>query len=310
MSDNFRALPESAAPTDFKYLLEVYMDDYIVAAIATEKRQLNHLSNAVKFEIHYVFPPDENDKEDPISFKKLEKKEGSWALVKDILGLTFDGNNKTVWLEESKRNAILTILHGWICSSRNANHGIPFNKFHSILKIRHAFTTIPVGKGLLSPFYKILAKQPKFVFLHHNKRVLNALKECQIFLHESISTPTKCNTLITAWPDYVSIKDASKQGVGGIIIGEENKTVPPTVFHMQWSDDIKQNVVSQANPTGTITNSDFEMAGLMLLWLVMEAICPSLTSSSHIALFSDNSPTVHWVERLASRHSDVAMQLI
>jgi hypothetical protein len=81
-----------------------------------------------------------------------------------------------------------------------------------------------VGKGLLSPFYKILAKQPKFVFLHRNKQVLNTLKECHIFLHESISTPTKCNTLITAWPDYVGIKDASKQGVGGIIMGEEQNS--------------------------------------------------------------------------------------
>ena len=308
-SDDFLALPESATPSKFQYLVEVYMDDYIAAAIATERRQLNHLSNAVMYGIHDVFPPDEDDEDDPISLKKLKKKEGSWALVKDILGLTFDGDNKTVWLEDTKREAILTILHGWIRSSRNATHGIPFNEFRSILyKIRHAFTTIPAGKGLLSPFYKILAKQPKFVFLHRNKRVLQALKECRTFLHDSISTPTKCNTLVTAWPDYVGIKDASKQGVGGIIIGE-NKAVPPTVFRLQWPEDIKQNVVSKANPTGTITNSDLEMAGLMLLWLVMEAVCPSL-NGAHVALFSDNSPTVHWVERLASRHSDVAMQLI
>ena len=31
---------------------------------------------------------------------------------------------------------------------------------------------------------------------------------------------------------------------------------------------------------------------------------------AHIALFSDNSPTVHWVERMASKKSRVAMQLI
>ena len=31
---------------------------------------------------------------------------------------------------------------------------------------------------------------------------------------------------------------------------------------------------------------------------------------SHVALFSDNSPTVHWVQRLAAKHSAIAMQLI
>ena len=51
------------------------------------------------------------------------------------------------------------------------------------------------------------------------------------------------------------------------------------------------------------------MAGLLLLWLVMEDVCPTV-SDAHVALFSDNSPTVHWVQRLAAKHSTVAMQLV
>ena len=51
------------------------------------------------------------------------------------------------------------------------------------------------------------------------------------------------------------------------------------------------NVVSDANPKGTITNSDLKLAGLVLLWLMMEHVCGPL-SEKCIALFSDNSPTV------------------
>jgi hypothetical protein len=40
----------------------------------------------------------------------------------------------------------------------------------------------------------------------------------------------------------------------------------------------------------------------------MEEICD--VTNAHVTLFSDNSPTVHWVERLAAKHSKVAMQLI
>ena len=47
----------------------------------------------------------------------------------------------------------------------------------------------------------------------------------------------------------------------------------------------------------------------MLLWLVMEEVC-DLTSGSHVALFSDNAPTVSWVNKLASKNSQVADQLI
>ena len=112
----------------------------------------------------------------------------------------------------------------------------------------------------------------------------------------------------TAWPSYVGIKDASRHGVGSIIIGE-NMKVPPTVFRFRWPDDISNNVISASNTSGMLTNSDLKMAGLLLLWLIMETICPTLTDA-HIALFSDNSPMVHWVQRLAAKHSQVAMQLV
>ncbi len=41
----------------------------------------------------------------------------------------------------------------------------------------------------------------------------------------------------------------------------------------------------------------------------MENVCQPLRNK-HVALFSDNSPTVHWVQRLAAKHSTIAMQLI
>jgi len=47
------------------------------------------------------------------------------------------------------------------------------------------------------------------------------------------------------------------------------------------------------------------MAGLFLLWLVMEQVCGNLREKN-VALFSDNSPTVGWVRRLDSRVSGVS----
>ena len=46
-----------------------------------------------------------------------------------------------------------------------------------------------------------------------------------------------------------------------------------------------------------------------MMWLVMEEGFPKL-QSAHVALFSDNSPTIGWLKRLASRGSLVAMQLV
>ena len=118
------------------------------------------------------------------------------------------------------------------------------------------------------------------VHLHANTNLLNAVKDCRTFLRETIASP---------------------------IVGER-KGMPPTVFRLQWPEDITRNIISEDNPNGTLMNSDLEMAGLLMLWLVMEDACN--VTDAHVAMFSDNSPTVHWVQRLAAKHSEVAMQLI
>ena len=307
-NSTFHALPAETDATTFNYIIEVFMDDFIGAVIPVAQSQLNHVANSIMHGIHDVFPPEPTPETDPISVKKLEKQDGSWATVKDILGITFDGEAKTLWLSADKRDAIIGRLKQWVRLSTKRG-GIPYDEFQSTLsKLQHAFITIPAGRGLLSPFYKILAKKPLFVFLHTNAPLLRAVTDCRTFLRESVSTPTRCKNLVPGWPDYVGITDASGHGLGGVIIGELKSTTP-TVFRMQWPPDISASIVSDNNPTGTITNSDLEMAGLLMLWLVMEETCHDLTNA-HIALFSDNSPTVHWVQRLAAKHSHIAIQLL
>ena len=46
-----------------------------------------------------------------------------------------------------------------------------------------------------------------------------------------------------------------------------------------------------------------------MLWLVMEEFCPKLRAA-YVALFSDNSPTIEWLKRLATRGSLVVMHLV
>ncbi len=52
--------------------------------------------------VYDVFPAGDNDEEDLLSLKKLRKLEAMWALYKDILGFSFNGVEKTIWLEEDK----------------------------------------------------------------------------------------------------------------------------------------------------------------------------------------------------------------
>ena len=84
----------------------------------------------------------------------------------------------------------------------------------------------------------------------------------------------------------------------------EGKSFIPTVFLLSWPDDIKELFHK-----GDITNSDLEMAGLLMLWIVMEEVFPKLRAA-YVALFSENSSTIGWVKLLAARGSLVAIQLV
>ena len=184
---------------------------------------------------------------------------------------------------------------------------IPFNEFQSVIsKIRHVFISIPCGKGLLTPCNMVIRGDPKVIHLHKHKLLLEAISNCRTLLRESTLAPTKCIELVAGWLDFVGVKDASGYGVGSVMFGELEKCAP-TVSRFEWPEDRKANLVSEHNPTGGITNSDLEMAGLLMLWLVMEDVY-DFKSGAHAALFSDNQPTVSWVDRLVSKSSNVGGQ--
>ena len=190
---DFETLPDRSANMKLSYVVEAFVDDYIAIAIPTSKEQLAHVVTAVMSGIHDVFPVDSEDENDPISLKKLRLLEAMWALEKDILGFGFDGIEKTIWLEEVKRDALLTKLNQWCHSAQNGRGGIPFQEFELITsKLRHAFTSIPNGRGLMTPFNRILRRKPKFVFLGKNKALLTAVRDCRTLLRVSTLAPTKC----------------------------------------------------------------------------------------------------------------------
>jgi hypothetical protein len=212
-------------------------------------------------------------------------------------------------LEGAKWEKLLTLLKGWVQMGTRGMAGIPFKEFESMVaKILHAFTCIPAGVGLLSPCNRVLRACQNYVFLNRNQRLLTALEGCRKLLQESTWEPTKCQELTCGWPDFVGIVDASGQGVSGVIFGELTACTPK-VFQWQWPEDVMANIKTFHNPGGTISNSDLEMAGLLLLWLVMEEVCSTLKEKC-VTLLSNNSLMVGWVERLVSKWSKVAEHLI
>lgn len=118
-----------------------------------------------------------------------------------MLGFIFDGDEKTMQLDEEKRAMLLAVLHKWIRSAKRKTAGIEFKEFESVIyKIRHCFRSIPAGKGLMTPCNNIIGLRPARVYLHRNKKLTTALKDMRTLIREATAEPTKCKELVMGHP--------------------------------------------------------------------------------------------------------------
>jgi hypothetical protein len=116
-----QALPEKVDDNEFRYLEEVYVNDFLALAIALSQEQVLHVAQALLMGIHDLFPADDDDENDPILLKKLKKLEGEFALEKEMLGFDFDGVAKTMILNVNKSGSGRQIEAEWEFLSRNSN---------------------------------------------------------------------------------------------------------------------------------------------------------------------------------------------
>ena len=133
------------------------------------------------------------------------------------------------------------------------------------------------------------------------------MKDWGQLIKEAAREPTHVNELVVGEASYKGTLDASGEGAGGPWL-PGTKPLAPVVGRVEWPQEVKDALVTWENPNGKITNSDVEMAAELLGWLVLEANVP--LRHKHVGLCSDNSATVPWQMRGASRRSAVANRLL
>ena len=292
---------------NFLHMLEVYVDDFISLAQTRDDKKLRHLSRALLHGIHSVFPPPAisgHNGEEPISIKKLKEGEGLWEVRKEILGWVMDGATRCIELAEKKQKAILAELKTVL----RIKNGVPFKRVEKLVgKLRHAAIGIPAGKALFGPINQLMGKKPRTLIWDRCPAVCEALRDWKDLIREAAREPTHVNELVPGPADYKGTLDASGEGAGGIWVTGA-KEMAPIVWRVPWPPEIRARLVTFNNPTGDITNSDLEMAAEVLGWLVLEAVVE--TRHTHVGVCSDNSATVAWQSRWASKRSRVANRLL
>jgi hypothetical protein len=153
----FKEFQEKKSNGTLRYLLKVYVDNFMLLIIPATKEEMLHIATAVMTGIHDVFPGAKNENDDPISLQKMKNGESQLSLKKTHLGIEFDGDKNILWLKHTKRDKLLHMLYQWLRLSCKQNAGIPFNEFQLVIsKLRHAFIALPAENGLMLPCNSIL----------------------------------------------------------------------------------------------------------------------------------------------------------
>ncbi len=143
-----------------------------------------------------------------------------------------------------------------------------------------------------------MATPPTFPSVHREVRA--ALLDLRQLVTTLAARPTHVREILPAQdPDYIGYCDASAFGTGGVWFSGTS-SVRETVWRLQWPPDITAAVVSESNPTGALTNSDLEMAAVVLHLNVIEPLVPSMHHKS-MQIHSDNTPSVAWLTKMATK---------
>jgi hypothetical protein len=286
------AIPPSQQPATHRFVA-VYVDDFILAGVESQDGTLlRRMARAALLGIHSIFPPTEvtghKGGKDPISQKKLDKGDATMAATKEILGFLVEGEQRTVQLPATKATTICEEMKKLL-----KRKNIPFKRLEKIVgKLIHACTILPTSKALLTPLYRSMAARPSIIGLGKDSEVRAALMDLRAMIQSIATRPTHVYELVERRPSFIGMVDASSTGVGGIWL---LPNWPPIVYRQQWPDHINKRYRE-----AKITNSDLELAGVLVAWFILES-CTCTLRHAAATIFSDNSPTVSWTQSLMSR---------
>ena len=281
-------------------LLQVYVDDFCHAATqSTDGLHIPTIRRAAIHGIHAFFPPPAltqhvNGKE-PISQKKLAQGDGNFDTTKEMIGFIFDGVKRTVRLPARKALAYIKEAHKIL-----RRKTVPLKALQMLVgKLRHASIILPAATGFFTPINTALRGSPKIVGLGASSELRAALEDIISLLKLLSSRPTHVNELVADMPKYAGYHDAAAEGAGGVWFSLVDNMVP-MVWRNSFPQDIASDVISDANPDGGITNSDLELAAEVLAIGVILDRAPWIKHAP-LGTLCDNTPTVSWVEKMASK---------
>jgi hypothetical protein len=292
---------------------DVFVDDAIGAAQGSPAR-LRRIRRILLGALDDVFRPltstDPVTRQEPASVKKMLKGDACWSTLKTVLGWLIDTIRGTIELPPHRLERVQELFDLFRGRRRVAT-----KQWYQLLgELRSMTLAIPGGTGMFSHLQEALRLNDKSR-VKLTQAVHDQLADFEFLTHSLSDRPTRIAEVVPTEPTHVGASDAARPGMGGVWVPPiqssptlSPEAMPPLVWRQPFPDHIQASLVSFANPKGSITNSDLELAGVLCHQDIIahHADCRERT----LATLCDNTPAVAWLKKGSVSNNSSAAYLL
>ena len=286
-------LVEHRAPLDRPPVaaVDVYVDDFLLMAqTESQRREVMRASlHAIDAVFRPLSPTDPAHRKEPASVKKMLQGDACWATKKRILGWDLDTASGTINLPAHR----LERLHALLDLISPPQKRVSVTKWHQLLgELRSMSPALPGSRGLFSLLQAALSKADRHR-VRVTPRVWHMAADFRAIADTLGARPTRLRELVPARPSYIGACDACQLGMGGVWFPTDG--TPPLLWRQAFPTRVRQALVSFANPTGTISISDLELAAIIAHKDVIARTRPVVERTLWIA--TDNRAALAWSDK-------------
>jgi hypothetical protein len=240
--------------------VDVYVDDFLL--LAQTRPQQRRVLRAALSAIDDVFRPvtasDPVCRQEPASRKKMLKGDAHWSTQKRMLGWDIDTERLTLNLPPHRIERLQEVLT-WLRPPRKR---LPRTKWHQLLgELRSMSPALPGARGLFSALQAALSHgDGRRVRL--NQHIYDTAADFEYLLRTLATRSTRLPELVPTWPTHVGASDACQIGMGGVWLPVDGHTAS-IVWRERFEPRISRALVTLDNPSGTLSISDLELAGMI-----------------------------------------------
>jgi hypothetical protein len=174
-------------------------------------------------------------------------------------------------------------------------HRTSAKKWQQLLGVLRSTTSAFYGAHHLFSILQHAQQHPSRGRIRLTTLVKAVLRDWLHLAAVAVELPVPLHTLVPHAPSILAATDASKSGMGGFWLTGTGPSTANYLWRQPFPAAIQERLITLNHPTGTLTNSDLELAAI----ITGAQLANSHYGGQHpnIVIDMDNTPALAWVSK-------------